>query len=256
MHTHTIEIDSTKCIGCGLCQRDCPAYHIAVVDQKAVVKPQPCILCGHCVAICPRAAVSITGFDQAPVAYDAPTRLDPQQLLGALRTRRSIRQYQPTPVAADILGEIIEAGRLTPSGGNAQDVSYIVLQSELARCEALAVRLAKKLLPLVGLVSPVARGAVIDDHFFFKKAPVAIVVVSKDRVNAALAAANMERMAQAHGLGVLYSGFFAKMAALSPALRSALGLARGKAVTTLVLGYPSVNYRRTVQREAAVVRYL
>lgn len=73
--------------------------------------------------------------------------------------------------------------------------------------EQIAVRFAKRLLPVVKLMSPTARNAVIDDHFFFKNAPAAIVVVSKDEINASLAASNMELMAEALGLGVLYSGF-------------------------------------------------
>ncbi|WP_197533068.1 nitroreductase family protein, partial [Gordonibacter pamelaeae] len=102
-----------------------------------------------------------------------------------------------------------------------------------------------------------ARRTEIDDRFFFKGAPAVVVVVAKDQVNGALAASNMELAAQAHGLGVLYSGFFAMAARLSPALRRELGLARGqKAVTALVVGHSAVNYRRTAPKEPADVRFL
>lgn len=106
-------------------------------------------------------------------------------------------------------------------------------------------------------MSDMARRTEIDDRFFFKDAPAVIVVVAKSQVNGALAASNMELAAQAHGLGVLYSGFFALVARLSPALRRELGLARGdKAVTALVVGHPAVTYRRTAPKEPANVRYL
>lgn len=212
-------------------------------------------MCGHCVAICPKAAVSITGFDGPPEEIPGPAPLDPQALLAAIKTRRSIRQFTPQPVPPETIGRILEAGRLTPTGGNAQNVSFLVLEEGMERAEALAVRLFRRLLPLMRLVDPVARRTEIDDHFFFKKAPAAIVLVSRDRVNGALAAANMALMAEACGLGVLYSGFFAMAANRSPALRNMLGLRRGeRAVTTLVLGYPGVRYRRTAQKEAASVR--
>lgn len=121
----------------------------------------------------------------------------------------------------------------------------------------MAAGLFRRLLPLMKLVNPMARRTVIDDHFFFKSAPAAIVITSKDEVNGALAAANMELMAEACGLGVLYSGFFSMAANHSGSLRRMLGLSRGeKAVTTLVLGYSAVKYHRTVQKEAAAVRYL
>lgn len=255
--THSIRIDPTACVGCGLCRLDCPASNIVVEDKKARVLTQDCILCGHCVAVCPRAAVSMTGFDEPPEEIHGPAHLDPQALLAALKTRRSIRQFTQRPVAPDIIGRVVEAGRLTPTGGNAQNVSFIVLQDRLESCEALAVKLFRRLLPLLRPISPVARRTVIDDHFFFKKAPAAILVVSPDKVNGALAAANMALMAEACGLGVLYSGFFTMAANWSRPLRKALGLkGKDKAVTALVLGYAGVAYRRTAPKEPASIRRL
>ena len=81
------------------------------------------------------------------------------------------------------------------------------------------------------------------------------MIVARNQVNGALAAANMELMAEACGLGVLYSGFFSMAVNHSRRLRRMLGLRRGeKAVTTLVLGYSGVTYYRTVQKERASVR--
>ena len=77
------------------------------------------------------------------------------------------------------------------------------------------------------------------------------------KVDGALAASNMELMAQAQGLGVLYSGFFTLAANHSAAVRRELGLNRKeKAVTTLVVGYPAVVYQRTAQREKVSARYV
>ena len=52
-----------------------------------------------------------------------------------------------------------------------------------------------------------ARNQTIGERFFFFNAPIAIVVLAKDRTNGILAAQNMEFVAEANGLGVLFSGF-------------------------------------------------
>lgn len=257
MKEHRIQVDFAKCIGCGMCRRDCPADNISIMDKKAVIKSQACIKCGHCVAVCPKAAVSMTGFEEPPMEMKGAVILDPQQLMDAIRTRRSIRQFKKKPVALEVVAQIIEAGRLTPSGGNAQDVSYIVLKDNMERYEKKAVRLFKRLLPLARLINPVAKNKEIDDHFFFHEAPVVIMIVAKDKINGALAASNMALMAEANGLGVLYSGFFTMAANTSLSLRRALCLkGKKKVVETLVLGYPGVTYHRTAQKEAAEIRFL
>ncbi|EEG30513.1 hypothetical protein CLOSTMETH_01854 [[Clostridium] methylpentosum DSM 5476] len=62
-------------------------------------------------------------------------------------------------------------------------------------------------------------------------------------------------MAEACGLGVLYSGFFATAANRSHALRNKLGfMRRDRVVTTLVIGYSGVTDYRTAQKDTASVR--
>lgn len=255
MREHTIQIETGKCTGCGLCREDCPSGNISLENGKAAVLSQRCIQCGHCVAVCPQGAVSMTGFDEQPVDLSGKTTLEPDQLLEALRSRRSIRKFKAQPVPSQILRQVVEAGRLTPTAKNAQDLSYFVLQERLAACEKEAVRLFRRLLPFASLAMPEARRMEVDDHFFFKKAPAAIVIATKDTVSGALAASNMALAAEACGLGVLYSGFFTIAANHSRALRRLMGLKK-PAVTTLVLGYPNVAYRRTAPKEPADVRYL
>ena len=81
INQHHIKIDREKCIGCGLCEKDCVAHNIALEDGKARVRVQDCILCGHCVAVCPKAAVAISGYGEAPVP-DRGGRLEPEAVLG------------------------------------------------------------------------------------------------------------------------------------------------------------------------------
>ena len=46
----------------------------------------------------------------------------------AVRTMQAVRQYQARPVSEDVLRRVLEAGRLTASGMNAQPWHFIVVQ--------------------------------------------------------------------------------------------------------------------------------
>ena len=50
-------VDTTKCIGCGECEKVCPYNAIEVIDGDAVINPSLCRLCYRCVEICPEGAV-------------------------------------------------------------------------------------------------------------------------------------------------------------------------------------------------------
>lgn len=55
-------------------------------------------------------------------------------LLDVIFRRRSIRRYKSKPVPDDVLKNILEAGRLAPSGGNDQPWHFIVVaDSEIKR---------------------------------------------------------------------------------------------------------------------------
>lgn len=74
-------------------------------------------------------------------------------------------------------------------------------------------------------------------------------------MSASLAAENMTFMAEANGLGVLFSGFFTTCVNMSSRIRKLMGVGRKpNAVTTLVIGYPAVKYHRTPHRKPLNVK--
>lgn len=256
MEKHKIMIDKEKCIGCQMCIKDCPAKNIKLENQKAEIIDDECIMCGHCVAICPKNAVSISGYEESQTK-PKDIQIDPAHILNTIRFRRTIRQFQKKEIDSDILESILEAGRLTHTAKNAQDVSFVVLNQEKDRLEKMAVNLFRKIKPIADMLSPMAKRNKITDNFFFFDAPIAIVIASHDPINGALAAQNMEFVAEAYGLGVLYSGFFTMAANYSRKMKKALDLPKGrKIVTTLVLGYPKVKYQRSAPKEKINVKYL
>lgn len=249
-----VVIDKTKCVGCGLCKEDCVGMDIFISDGKAEARGQTCILCGHCVAICPQNAISITGSEDITEPYEEQTRLNPNELLSAIKTRRSIRNFKLEEIPDDVIDMIIEAGRLAPTGSNAQGTSYIILKDKLKDCEKIAVSMFRRIIGLGKVFIPRLKNMNIDDNFFFKKAPVAIVILGKDKVSASLAAENMAFMAEANGLGVLFSGFFTICYNLNKRIRKIIGINdKGSAVTTIVLGYSTIKYFRTASRKPAKI---
>lgn len=257
MKNHVITINPEKCIGCQMCIKDCPAKNIRLENKKAKIIDQECIMCGHCVAICPKAAVSISGYDEEPVTKAKENVLNPQDILNTIRMRRTIRQFQNKDIDQHIINDILEAGRLTHTAKNAQDVSFVVLDKDKEKLEKIAVKLFRKMKPLANLFSSMAKRNEITDNFFFFDAPKVIMIISQDPMNGALAAQNMEFVAEAYGLGVLYSGFFTMAANHSRQIKKAIALPKGKKIiTTLVLGYPKVKYQRSAPREKSEIKYM
>ena len=65
-------VDTDTCVGCGICQKVCPAGAISV-EEIARVDPKRCIGCGCCVDQCPQGALALhllnTGYrEQARVS--------------------------------------------------------------------------------------------------------------------------------------------------------------------------------------------
>lgn len=256
MTDHIIKIDPGTCIGCGLCVKNCVAHNIELKNNKAKTLLTQCIMCGQCAAVCPKEAIYISGYDTAPVPQKENVHLNPDAVLNVIRFRRSIRQFQKKEISAPVTAQILEAGRLTHTAKNMQDVSFTVLDQEKASIEQMAVRLFRKLKPFADLFNPMAKNNKITEDFFFFNAPLIIVIFAKDKTNGILASQNMEFVAEAHGLGVLYSGFFTTAANLSPKIKKALRAPKGKKVAaTLVLGYPNVKFFRSTQHEKLDVKY-
>ena len=49
------------CIGCRICEKNCPVEAVQVVDKKAVVSESECISCGMCASKCPKGALYLPG---------------------------------------------------------------------------------------------------------------------------------------------------------------------------------------------------
>jgi nitroreductase/NAD-dependent dihydropyrimidine dehydrogenase PreA subunit len=267
-----VQIDKEKCISCGLCVEDCVVANIEIVSETASVKRESCLLCGHCIAICPQNAVTMNEYpmDDVKEYNKNEFTIEPERLLDFIKFRRSVRHFKIDPIEDEILLKMIEAGRFTATGSNRQEVSYIVVRENLPKLRRLALeKLSESALQqaeqnpaFAGLAQKWTNMLESDKEMpgkndgLFYNAPTILLLVSDSPVDAALAASNMELMAVAQGLGVLYCGFFVRAAQGNEKINNLLGLSGTQEVKIcLVLGKPDVTYRRTVPRKPAIINW-
>lgn len=253
-----ISIDVSKCIGCGLCVKDCPSKLFKVVDGVAKFGGSGCIECGHCYAICPKEAIGMNFYDTSDCEPIVPmTDYDSDKLLTAMKSRRTIRFFKDQPVEQEKIDKILEAGRYCQTAANGQNVHYTILGSKQDEIEKECVKIfragVKAGSPFVNSLKDYNVG----DHFFFRGAPLVIVVSGRGSMSRGLSTSYMELMAESMGLGVLISGFTEICLNINPKLRSMLKLPFGDTIySVMIIGYPDVKYQRTVPRKPLKARYL
>lgn len=268
-------VNSTKCIACESCVKDCPVNCIKIVDGKAQIDNTKCFKCGHCVAICPTNAVVSEEYNMDDVVeYDKDKfEIESENLLNFIKFRRSIRKFKDVDVENEKIEKIIEAGRFTQTSTNSQDVSYIVVKENkdelkkmvLDRLNTMGLNILNNPSEETKKIEKYAKMWVSAyneheknpkaDRIFFN-APAVILVVSKTPINGGLASTNMEVMTNALGLGTFYSGFLVRASQDNEKMREFLGLKDGQQIVTcLVVGYPAVKYHRTVPRKDAEITW-
>lgn len=266
-----LTINHDKCVGCGQCVKECFGFHIYLDDNKKLVELEgPCMACGHCVAVCPTGAISLDHHDMTEVIEkkDVDSEINADTYLNHLKLRRSIRQFKNQPVTKDMVEKIIEAGRYSPTGGNMQNVQYIVIQDTIDQVKDMIMEELKIMAEeFERMDGPYKKYANLwlnlydsykkngSDKVFFNTDTV-ILVASNSPQSAMISAAHMETMIYAMDLGMVYSGFTCSAVMHSAAIKEFLGLKEGYTVhAALVMGHPAVSYVRSVPRREAVVEW-
>ncbi|MBC2851774.1 nitroreductase family protein [Cetobacterium sp. 8H] len=265
-------VDPNKCIGCGLCVKDCFVKDIEMIDGKARIKNITCFKCGHCIAVCPKNAVSTDEYDMKDVIeYNKESfEIEPDTLLNFIKFRRTIRHFMDKKIEREKILKIIEAGRFTETGSNSQNVSYIVVEKDIQKLRELTLKslnnLGKTILETssntlykryakrwINMYEEYKNNPNGQDELFFK-APTIILVVSESPINGGLASSNMELMINALKLGTVFSGFFVRAAQDNEEIREFLEIKGEKQIVTcMVIGYPNIKFKRTVPRKKAEI---
>jgi nitroreductase len=158
-------------------------------------------------------------------------------LMEAIRTRRSIRTYKPTPIPEDALKEVLNAARLAPSADNAQPWKMVVVRDEQTKRKLAAASNGQK---------------------FIAQAPVVIVAcglpgeaypsvggyMSSEIIDVSIALDHLTLAAHERGLGTCWIAAFKE-----EKVRTLLGIPEDVKVVALTpLGYPDENPERTPRK--------
>jgi nitroreductase len=156
-------------------------------------------------------------------------------VLEAIRSRRSIRAYEPLEVEEDKLARVLESGRLSPSSSNRQERRFIVVRDAKIR----------------ELLSEAAR-----NQKFVAEAPVVIAACSVEKeyvmlcgqlaypIDTAIAVDHMTLVAVEEGLGTCWIGAFDEKK-VKEILNIPVDV---RVVALLTLGYPSEIPRPTPRK--------
>ncbi len=142
----------------------------------------------------------------------------------AITTRQSIREYREIPVPEDKLDRVLEAGRMAPSGGNRQEMKFVVVRDPERR---------RKLAEASGGQRHVAQAPVVIAAVATEPKRVMMCGVPAYPVDVAIAIDHMTLAATEVGLGTCWIGAF-----VQDAVRSALDIPGScEVVSLLTLGF-------------------
>ena len=255
-----LHIDKEKCIKCGMCANDCVTGCIDLVDDgyPFITDENRCIACQHCLAICPTGALAFG--DKKP---ENSEKVDYNNLLSLIKSRRSIRQYKEEEISEELLNKIKEMLPYIPTGCNSHSLHFSIVESKSVMVElknivnnSLLKAISYKIVsPLVNKFSKYKDSLLQGEDVIFRNAPHMIVVSSPvtapcTNIDPIIALSYIELYAQNLGLGTCWCGFAELCIKTFPNISEILEIPSGyKPVYAMLLGYPKIKYQRTIQPE-------
>ena len=168
------------------------------------------------------------------------------EVLNAIISRRSCKQFKPDPVPREIVEQVVQAGLYAPSGGNRQPVKIIAVTEKATRDQ-------------LSRMNAEVMGAQLDP---FYNAPCVIVVLSDPErrtwvEDGSLVMGNMMNAAQALGLGSCWVHRAKEMfdSEEGKALLAKWGLPQTlRGIGNCILGYPAKEPEAKPRKEGRIVK--
>jgi nitroreductase/NAD-dependent dihydropyrimidine dehydrogenase PreA subunit len=249
----TITIDPETCTRCGTCSDVCLMQVIAPAEEGELPhvekgKSAMCMSCGQCVAFCPTGAITPDSGDAAETIKSGKISVD--SLGTFIKSRRSIRKYQPEPVPVETIEAILDIARYAPSASNGQPVEWLVIHDpkEVRKVAGLTIdwmrELAESNHPLSSYAPRFIAGWDSGRDMICHEAPHLLVphipadnpMASNDAI---IALTHVDIAAPAFGLGTCWAGLVAMASHSHQPLLDFLSLPKGRVPAyAMMFGYP------------------
>lgn len=279
-----------KCNRCMLCVKDCAAGVWRDINgEPTPFAPQLCNLCSHCIAVCPKGAIEHSLLDTSKVKPVRKKGLDSESYREIVMGRRSVREYKENPVPKEIIEDILDLAKYSPTASNTQNVQYtVVTDRELLKKVSRRVfgyaiktnsflktrtgKLVKSAISKTNFGKTFGKYTAGIDYYIERaekgkdyilhNAPVLILIhtpadssFAADNCN--ISATNITNYAYSLGLGTCYIGFLTMALRHDKRLREMLKIPKDRKVhASLVLGYPAYRHSFTVYRKEPVVHWI
>jgi nitroreductase len=183
------------------------------------------------------------------------------ELQEALAARRSVREYADTPVAREVVEQLLAAAVLAPSAMNTQNWAFGVVQGA-EKVQALGERARVALLAAMdhqGVTGGFRDWIASPDCALFYGAPTLVVIYATTQdpsgvVNCSLAAGNLMLAATDLGLGTCWIGLADELLNSADTKREFGVPEEYRSVAPVIVGYPACE-TPAKERSAPVVLY-
>jgi len=267
-----VEINKETCTKCNACAIACGASLIIPVENDFPHfypgADQFCMRCGHCVGVCPTGSLI---HQEMPLEQCPPIdkKLEPsfEQVCQLIKSRRSIREFQDKPVPREVIEKAIDVARYAPTGHNAQEVRWLVIDNreEIKKLTAIGVEwfrsMSKDNTPWAMEMQGILRMHEIGLNIFLRDAPAVVITYAEKNnpiaaTDCAIALSYFDLAAKAAGLGCYWNGYFYISAQNFPPMVKAIALPEGfTPYAALCAGYPKFKYQRIPPRKPTRILY-
>ena len=270
-------LDRHRCIKCGRCVNTC-AGMVLKFGEDGYPEMQEferfgwrgCWRCQHCLAVCPQGAISIFGKKPEDSLPPVPEEMG-AFMERLVVNRRTCRRYLDQNVDSQIISRILSAMSAAPTGGNAMNVEYTVIDDKERVKE-----IWNKAYPVMEEKAKQHIYTHSFSDFYYRKMKESEKSIRKDdllfcgaphlfiahsnctgkwaedtKVNCIIATAYFELLCNAYGLGTIIMSYSSEVLnELVPEARRMLNIPPDHYTGLIVgFGYPEIPYARGVQKD-------